>query len=129
MKTKSFLLIFLSILSIGYANNFSQNLLNEKTCDVSVVRELLSDFHFSIDRCTEDKIYIHSEHIKSTNLGIVLSENGKTLQLPIVFSDHYGAYIYMDENIQPVSIVVCLGCGKYRFSGDRCRTPGCPLNK
>lgn len=129
MKFKSLILVFVSFLSISYANDFSQNFSDNKAINEDFVCELLSEFSTSIDRCVEGKIYIKPENIKSTSSGLFLNNNEKTLHMPVLFSDFYGPYIRMEEHVRPYSITYCIGCGWVKFSGDPCRNPNCKLKK
>ncbi|QVL55872.1 MAG: hypothetical protein KFB95_01315 [Simkaniaceae bacterium] len=129
MKLKSYILVLLSIFSVGCADSFTQNYFEEQTINESFFTELVSDFSASIERYTEDKIYIKPDSIKSTHLGMVLDQGNKVLHLPVVFSDRCGAFVPMNENERPVSITYCLGCGWVKFEGDPCRNPKCRLKK
>ena len=120
-------LIFLSSLSISHADPFSQIFFEDHESEENFINELISDFSLCIDRCSEDRIYLHSGNIESTSEGLVLKQGNKTLFLPIICSDRSGSYLPLSESAQTLSTTYCLGCGFIKFSGDSCRNKECPL--
>jgi len=125
MKSKSLILILLSFFSLSYATNFTQNYFEDQMFDEGFFKEFVSEFRSSIESCTENKIYIKPNSLKSTHLGMVLEQEGVVLHLPILHSDYNGSYIPLRSQAKPMDLIYCL-CGWVKFEGDPCRNPDCP---
>lgn len=125
MKLKSLILIFLSAFSLVHAGDFMQNDFEDQNLNENFFIELVSKFHDSIKSCAENKIYIKPGAIKSTHQGMILGQEDQILNLPILHSDHHGAYVFINDDVKPIDIIYCL-CGWVKFEGDPCRNPDCP---
>jgi hypothetical protein len=125
MKSKFFILFLLGVLNLSFASNSTQNLFEDQMLDQGFFEEFLSEFSSSIERFTENRIYIKPSCIKSTHLGMVFEQDGIVFHLPMVLSDHSGAYIPLNSQAKPMDITFC-PCGWIKFEGDPCKNPNCP---
>lgn len=84
---------------------------------------------YCVDRYEEDRVYLKSENLTTTDEGIFLDLNGfEAIQIPSLQSDHSGCSVIMPLNDKIIEVLnKCPQCGRRYFV--RCKNPDCPSNK
>jgi hypothetical protein len=115
---KILLTIMISISSIGFADDASEEWNNE-------LQEAIQANETVVDHYDEDKIYLNPDKLHPTPQGVYLNLNDQEfIFVPMLISDAQGCYVNANIAWDPDPRSVCPGCGTRYIYGD-CGNSSC----